>query len=362
MYYLLLREEEKSSHGSKVFDIAFWDGETPAPALARFWGRQIRLLQSPMPGLFSRILLVVSWYWLRDPRMSRHVVDFTRPEQYRSARLNSTTYSASRFLTESESRDTTDCLKNLGIAADQPIALVHVRDASYDLQFDSTYDGHWSNANKESFQPAVDLLLTLGYAVLTVGNERSSPSGLRGAIEYHASSERNPLRDFTLASAAALYIGTASGAPSGAAINFRLPLLLTNSVVPNWQISPEVIEYGRAVVIPKNVESMGKLWNLRECLSREFPESDRMLRSRGIALWDNDADDLVNGLKELLALVSGKLSWESTRNTLDQKTFYEIVDLGIRLPRLALGERPVISPSFLKKYPHWIRDDQGVES
>jgi len=355
MYYLLLREHEKLEGVRRSFDIAFWVGQTPSSDLARFWSRQVRLVQDPMPRLFTKILTVVSWYWLRDKRMDRHVIDLTLPHQMVSEELNTSRYSAARSMTHSETFDVQLCLRNLGVESGRPYALIHVRNSCHDLRTSRTYEGRLNDADPSSFQKAVDLLVGIGYSVITFGNDPSSPSGLRGVIEYHSSSERTPLRDFTLASTAALYIGTAAGAPSGAAINFRIPILLTNWLAPNAKVTIEPFDYGRSVVVPKNIRSSGTPWSFSETLSRRFPDTDSGLAIEGIGVEDNHEDDILAALIELLALAKGETKWQESRSRHDQLAFYRVFDEHSKLARRCPQESAVISPSFLQKYPHWLR-------
>jgi len=355
MYYLLLREREEQQGVRRSFDVAFWVGPTPSSDLAHFWSRQVRLVQDPMPRLFTKMLTVVSWYWLRDERMNQHVVDLTLPHQMVSEELNTSRYSAARLMTHSETSDVQQCLRSLGVGSGRPYALIHVRNSVHDLRTSRTYDGRFNDADPSSFQKVVDLLVGMSYSVITFGNDPSSPSGLRGVIEYHSSSERTPLRDLTLASTAALYVGTTAGAPSAAAYNFRIPTLLTNCVMPNANFVTEFLDYGRSIVVPKNIRSSGMPWSLSENLSRRFPDSDRGLATEGISVEDNDEDDVLAALIELLALVNGEAKWEEFRNHHDQLAFYRVLDKHSKLARRCPQESAIISPSFLRKYPHWLR-------
>jgi putative glycosyltransferase (TIGR04372 family) len=258
-------------------------------------------------------------------------------------------------MTYSETSDVRQCLKNLGVEQGLPYALIHVRNGVHDLRTTGEYEGRFNDADPGRFQKAVDLLVGMNYSVITLGNDPSSPSGLQGVIDYHSSSERTPLRDVMLASTAALYVGTAAGAPSGAALNFRIPTLLTNCLIPSANVLTEFLDYGRSVVVPKNIRSGGMPWSLRENLGRQFPASDRELSRVGITVEDNDEDDILAALRELLALVSDETKWEESRSHHDQLAFYRTIDAHSRLARRCPNESAIISPSFLRKYPHWLR-------
>lgn len=354
LYYLLRREHEQELSSRRFLDFAFWVGDTPNASLARFWRRQIRIVQDPLPAIFTKTLNVISWYWMRSPRMSSHVVSLTQPQDMASERINSKSYCTSQFLDEDEKRDLRECLKLLGVIPGQRIALLHVRSADHDLQSSSEFDSKCANADPQTFQKAVDYLNGLGFAVISVGNPPSSASHLRGVIEYHSSSARTPLRDLTLGSAASLFVGTAVGAPTGLPLLFRLPFLSTNHQIGNSNVTAEPFSYGRTVLVPKNMRSQYGLLTQTECLKMDLPNSDRVLAELGVVAEDNDGEDILAGLKELLELGDDEASWSNARKSLEQRQFYELFDSNTRLPRVCRSESAVISPSFLSKHPHWL--------
>jgi len=355
LYYLLKREHEKLLKSRRCLDLAFWVGDTPTDSLARFWRRQIRIVQDPIPRFFPKMLNVISWYWLRNSRMTGHVVSLTSPHDMVSELINSRTFSAERMLDEFEKRDVQNCLASLGVLPSQPIALIHIRNADHDLLSSSEFDSRCANADPRTFQKSVDHLKSLGFAVISVGNPPSSPSYLDGVIEYHRSSFRTPLRDLTLGSVASLFIGTAVGAPTGLPLLFRLPFLSTNHQIGNSNVTVEPLSYGRTVLLPKNMRSTNGFLGHGECLRRELPNSDRVLAELGITADDNEAEDILAGLKELLELGDDEEAWARVRKSPNQQAFYEIFDSNTTLPRICRDESAIVSPSFLKKFPHWLK-------
>lgn len=354
-YYLLQREQERASRYSRVLDIAFWIGERPNTHLASIWNRKILIVGRRIGTVGRSMLNVISWYWKRDPRMQSHVLEFVLPQQMCSENMNSSTYSAREFLTKSEFEEVDKCLSGLGVRRGSPIALIHVRNGFHDLAASDSYDGRCHDADPRKFQKAVDFLLNLGYSVLTFGNSPDSPSGLQGVVNYHSSRFRSPRLDFTLGSAASLYIGTTAGAPSSVAFNFRIPALLTNHPIWNSNVAVEPLSYGRAVLLPKNTSDSTSLLTHSECLLRNLPHGDRELSRIGVTVEDNDADDILTGLRELLDLEEGKPSWGDVRLSPGQKSFYSIFDSHAKLSRVCKATSAVISPGFLRKFPHWLQ-------
>ena len=224
---MLRRIEEANQRDSnsslpRYFDVVFWWNPTPNREYSRFWRRHFFLLQEPYHRMFRKVLNVTAWYWERDPKMFRHVVDLTNPYE-NSSLITTDAYSASSLMSQADLRGVTECLENLGLSRDRPVALLHVRDTSHDVRSDgvSSYDVHCVNANPSSFQMAVDYLNNRGFSVVTIGNHRTSISSLKEIVEYHRSPVRTPLLDFLIGSAASVYLGTATGAPTGVALHFR---------------------------------------------------------------------------------------------------------------------------------------------
>ena len=355
MYYLLLKEQERARRARRRFDIAFWNGETPDREIAKMWCRQIRLVQDPLPKFLTRLLIVVAWYWQQSDLMKEHVLDFSLPAQMNSEILNTAGLRGRLRLAPSEVSDVRECLRELGIPSGSPVVLLHVRDGSHDLHSSSEFDTQCAGASTASFQSSVDYLRDMGYSVLTFGNHPSSQTDLKGVNEYHRSEGRRALRDITLASAARLYMGTAAGAPSGAAVNFRVPTLLTNHLIVGSNHAAEFMNYGMSIIIPKNFRKSGALLAQSECFAQDLPISDRGLARMGVTAEDNDPQDILSALKELLAILAGEDSWESMRQSSEQIAFFRVFDQHVKLPRVAKTESAVISPSFLRKYPHWLR-------
>lgn len=356
-YYLLRREAEREVGSGRYLDVVFWSGSTPDTALSKLFGRHIRLVQGPALSLVAKVLHVIAWYWQRRPTMCQHVLDFSSIALNYSNRMNSKTYSARKLLSDAEHNDVANCLERLGVAPHSRIALIHVRNSSHDTQGQSadSYDVHHANADPSRFQLSVDYLKDVGFDVLTVGNHPASPSGLRGVVEYHSSPARTPLRDFALGSVASLYLGTAAGAVSGVAFNFRIPALLTNHVVWNSNINAEEFAYGRAVILLKNTFLGGEVVPLSECLNSRLPASDRALAARDITLEENSPEEILVALQFLLSLGESDEKWQVARMRTEQVAFWSIFDKHTLLPRVCKQDGAVIAPNFLINNPHWLQ-------
>ena len=289
--------------------------------------------------------------------MSKHVVDLAFGKNHASASMNSSGYHAASFVEHRDELKLQSCLERLGVAPNSRIALIHVRNSSHDIQtgMKDGYDVNFVNASPENFQAAVNHLIAEGFSVLTVGNHATSPSGLEGVTEYHKSALRTPMLDFLIGKRAGLFLGTTAGALSGVAFHFRLPSLLTNHLIWNSEITAEPFSYGRAIFLLKGVTRDGSQLSHGEVMSSRLPSSDRALRELGISLQENSGADILAGVKELLALGDDDELWNRARRGADQHLFWQVFDSRTRLERVCKEDGAVMSPSFLKANPHWLR-------
>ena len=356
LYYLLRKEEEKSLK-KRYFDIIFWSGPTPNVEFASFWRRYMFLLPEYLHRFLWKPLHVVAWYWQRDSALRAHVIDLQSIRNVSSEKMNSSRYHASTLIRDEDSVKLQTCLEHLGVSADTPFALIHVRNAYHDLESQTleSYDVHCANADPRKFQQAVDWLIGKGFAVLTVGNHPSSPSGLKGVVEYHKSPQRSALLDFMIGSKSSLYVGTAAGALSAVAFHFRLPALLTDHLLWNSEVNAEPFSYGRAVFLLKNVWIDGQQLSQSEVMRSNLPGSDTALRERGVTLRENSSQDILDALQEVMALGTSPEAWNQARQGPEQSAFWEVFDAHTRLDRVCKQDGAVISPSFLRRNPHWLR-------
>jgi len=356
LYYLLRREEEQKS-AKRYLDIVFWSGPTPNVEFASFWRRHMFLLPEFLHRFLWRPLHVVAWYWQRDSELIAHVIDLQSIRNVSSEKMNSSRYHASTLVRDEDSVKLQTCLEHLGVSADTPIALIHVRNAYHDLQSQTleSYDAQCGNAHPRNFQEAIDWLIDRGFAVLTVGNHPSSPSGFDGVVEYHKSPQRSALLDFMIGSKASLFLGTATGALNALPFHFRLPALFTNHLLWGSEVSAEFFSFGKAMFLLKNVWIDGQQLSQSEVMKSNLPGSDKALRERGVTLRENSSQDILDALQELMALGTSPEAWNQARQGPEQGAFWEVFDAHTRLERVCKQDGAVISPSFLQRNPHWLR-------
>ena len=356
-FYYLLRREEEQKATKRYLDIVFWSGPTPNVEFASFWRRHMFLLPEFLHRFLWKPLHVVAWYWQRNDVMRAHTIDYRLADNWSSNRINADVYNAATLIRNEDSVKLQTCLEHLGVSAETPIALIHVRNAYHDLQSQTleSYDVHCVSADPKKFQQAVDWLIGKGFAVLTVGNHPSSPSGLKGVVEYHKSPQRSALLDFMVGSKSRLYLGTAAGALSAVAFHFRLPAVLTNHLLWGSEMFVEMFSYGRAVFLLKNVWVDGQELSQSEIMESNLSSSDKALRERGVTLRENSSQDILDALQEVMALGTSPEAWNQARQGQEQSAFWEVFDAHTRLDRVCKQDGAVISPSFLRRNPHWLR-------
>ena len=355
LQYRVLREVEDVSKLPLKLDIIFWSNPVPDRDLVRFWMQSFRLLPDFIHNRFYKSLIVVGWYWKQNPSMRNHILDFTDPF-YVSPYLNSPNYDARQLLRNRDRSMITSCLEELNVGWG-PIALLHVRDPSHDVQTQSidSYDQHLVNADASTFQPAVDFLVNRGYSVLTVGNHPTSKSKLRGVSEYHRSASRSPLMDLLIGSTASLYLGTAAGAPFALALDFKIPSVLTNYYLPCASFTSELFSFGMACFIPKSIARGDCVLTQSEVMALDLPVSDRGLSELGLRVIDNSSEEILNALIETLKLGKSLKYWAEKRAESDQLSFWKVFNSRARNSQIGTSHGAIVSSSFLRQNPNWIR-------
>jgi len=353
--YLLRRPKE----ASRVIDFAFWRHPPREESqISDVWVREIPGLSRRCGGLSWRLLAWLDHHCVSDSLMASHILRTYSFEYHQSPLVNEGLQK--HVFDAACANEVNQLLEALGMSGETKLALLHVRDNSYDLSIGKSGLQNFRNANPARFQKAVDLLLDRGYQVVTVGNDPSSPSPLEGVIEYHRSPHRSEFRDLLIFSAASLAIGTDGGAMNPARV-FRVPSLFTNGVL-SYSIQANC---NFAVHILKNWYRDGKLLSHTECwnpalLPVSFQSdgqrmiTDECLIEAGIRLEENSEEDIFVATKDILD--SDFRSQVSLRSIHDQgqSRFWEIFASRRPNPIPLEAIHSSIAPSFLQKYGNWL--------
>ena len=353
-YYYLIRKQElvKRSH-----DIVFWHGSVTNVDAEKIWLRQIPSLARPKRDVTIRIAKSLHKRWLSMPSMSNHAVNIESQEFLSHRGVNAGL--PRNLLIDEEFNDIRDAMNRLGIDLDLPVALLHVRDNSYDVALGKKRVQNWRNSRVEAFQSSVNFLRDRNFQVVSIGNEPSSRLGLEGVVEYHSSELRTPLRDFTIGSVATILVGT-EGGPTNLARVFRIPSLFVDGIVrapigtdcnfvmhtlKNWRVQGSLISHSNCwseATLPVKLHHGCQLIN------------DEELLERGIEFEGNDADTILEATKDFLNASNDLVSQGALRRDEYQLGFWRIFNQHFHgRPRCEFSGS-LMAPSFLKRNPHWL--------
>ena len=348
----ILEALEDSIHSPSIrrLDIFFCGGGTQGlenSALRKLWSQKIVLVESR--------LVASTWSkWTQNRRMQRHINRSSC--RCRDERNLWDKYESRMELSSKQIEDIQNVLEELGVKRNQPIALLHIRDTSYD-QFikaaESNFD-YYRNASPINHQLAVDELNNRGFAVLAIGNQGSWSRELSDVIDYSGSAHRSELRDVSVGAVASLYLGS-EAAPSNLPLLFRKPQLLTNNtriaeLSTSSQLKMHVFKEHR---LAGQALTQSRIWNgdLADY------EKDFDLTEAGLELIDNTSDEIRAGLLDLLQVMSSEEKYSEFKSEVRQQQFWEVFASGVkRNPnfRERHGElRALVAPSFLRKRLEW---------
>lgn len=335
---------------TRRFDIFFCGGGTQGienSALREIWSREIFLTDSRLAAsLWSN--------YCRSERMKRHVNRSSC--RCRDERNLWDKYESRMRLTPAEVEDIYNALEELKVRRSQRVALLHVRDTSYDQLINSSTSSFdvYRNSNPVNYQLAVDELNNRGFAVIAIGNQGSWSRGLRDVVDYSGSQHRSELRDVSIGAISSLYLGSES-APSNLAMLFRKPQLITNNsriaeLVTSSQLKMHIFKEHR---FGSRRLTHSRIWesNLAEY------EHDSDISESGLELVENTPEDIRNGLIDLLTIMGSENRYLATKQELTQQTFWELFAAGIKAnPKFSAihGElRALVAPSFLRSRVEW---------
>lgn len=320
-------------------------------ALRDLWKKQVNLVDSRL----ATMVLYRCWtYWSQATRFAKHV---NRSGcRCRDERNLFDRYPSQLKLRPEHFQDVVDVLEDLGTFRDQPIALLHVRDNSYDLaRFGSTSD-NYRNSDPRQFQMTVDELNNRGFAVVAIGNEGTVPIPLSGVIDYSNSPQRSDLRDVTIGAIASLYVGS-EAAPSNLAKVFRRPQLIANNT--------RIAELGTSTRLQMHIMKThllgGRVLTQSEVWKRGLADyqTDSDVMRFGLELVENSADEIHAALLDLFSVLDSSQRYREVSPNSLQQQFWSVFKSGITSSpdfKARHGDlRALIAPSFLRKHEEWIQ-------
>jgi len=198
-------------------------------------------------------------------------------------------------------------LFNMNIQDTDKLVCVYARDSSYlKVKFpNNDWNYHnYRDSNIEDYSKAIEYLIELGYTVIRVGSEFSSPLNYQNDkyIEYNLSRYKSDLMDLYLCSIAKFIIGSRSGITDISLI-FNVPLLAVNSTT--FMESP----LGNSdLFIQKKLSQNGQIIPFKNVIDKKIFylfNGLELFNNYGITYIDNTVEEILEATKEMHDKVSG---------------------------------------------------------
>lgn len=334
----------------KTLDIFFCGGGAHGKEnsfLKERWGQSIHLTD-------SRLAYPLWAHWARTASMREHVNRSSC--RCRDSQNLLDIYETQFVLDETDKRQVVTILEALGVPRNRPIALLHVRNNTYDEAFGVSKDSidSYRNSSPQNFQLAVDELNARGYSVVAIGNQTTWSRALSGVVDYSGSPLRTDLSDVVLGSVASLYLGS-EAAPSNLAKLFRKPALIAN----NTRIGELMTSSSLQIHLMKEHRIAGKLLSHSQIWRSglgEFQHDSDLPESA--ELIENSAHEILEGLRDLLTIMGDIARYQIERTKPQQELFWQIYSDGVSqhaiLPQSHGQFQALIAPSFLAMRPEWL--------
>lgn len=234
-------------------------------------------------------------------------------------------------------------LEDLNIPADAWFVSLHVKDG--DRSPSNLRDGR--NCDIDSYIPAIKAITDAGGYVFRMGDHTMKPlPEMPNVIDYALSPYKSDWMDVFLWACCRFFVGTTSG-PNLIPPSFGVPQLWTNAT-PLAQCS---VPFPNSLMVPKLWYSRTeqRLLTFSEILACPAGWSERRTLGDDLVLVDNTADELADGVREMIEL---------TQDGIEEGQYDIVKDLSnplqlkldqIRETYKTFGKLPV-SRSFLKKH------------
>lgn len=219
--------------------------------------------------------------------------------------------------------------ERLGIGSGARIAILHVRESG----FKQAHGGEGAadairNADIESYEPAIDWLVSRGFCVVRIGDRWMRPIARRGVIDLATAAARTDALELRLCFRSALFIGCDSG-PHCVALLTNTPCLTVN--VTNVLGGYPVRAVDRYLLKHVHDRTVGRQLALGELLTQEYFDQRKDLERYTFA--DNTPAELVEAVVEMVDDVLDARAEPSA----GQRLFHDLADRLYNSP--AVGER-----------------------
>lgn len=200
-------------------------------------------------------------------------------------------------------------LTGLGVAPDDPIVTLHIREDSY---LSSHRYHNFRNMTPSQYKPAVQYLLNQGLWVFRLGDKTSSPLEIDHPrfVDLPFLDGYGDFLDVFLLSRARFALGCSSG-PEGLARAFGTPVLLVNGIPEqlSFRNPGELIQFKRYID-----DKTGQPIGYREILDRGIVgfSTANEFEKQQIRLEENSSDEILAAVQEMEARLDGSFVADPT--------------------------------------------------
>jgi putative glycosyltransferase (TIGR04372 family) len=193
--------------------------------------------------------------------------------------------------------------RSWGMAPDDWYVCLHLRDGSFYGEASGLGQSH-RNTGVDNYRAAIEHITGLGGWVIKLGS-KGSPKlpPMPRVIDYTRTPYKSGLMDLTLIRGATLFIGTTSGL-TNVPISFGVPAALVNCISTDAQLWHRQVRFIPKQIILQNGCAVAQTELTRSPWRWRVFDAGVLAR-HGATLIDNTADEILETVKEVMALATG---------------------------------------------------------
>jgi putative glycosyltransferase (TIGR04372 family) len=194
--------------------------------------------------------------------------------------------------------------RSWGMTPNDWYVCLHLRDAAFYGEAHGFGQSH-RNSNVENYQAAIEYITGLGGWVIKLGG-KASPKlpQMPRVVDYSSSEFKSDLMDIALIRHARIFIGTTSGL-TNAAISLGVPAALVNCISTDAQIWHRQVRFAPKRIVLRDGHALSQA-ELTLPLWRWRLFDAAVLARHGATPTDSTSDEVLETVKEVLALATGK--------------------------------------------------------
>jgi putative glycosyltransferase (TIGR04372 family) len=252
--------------------------------------------------------------------------------------------------------------RSWGMAPDDWYVCLHLRDGSFYGEARGLGQSH-RNSDVENYRAAIEYITGLGGWVIKLG-AKDSPKlpPMPRVIDYARSPYKSGLMDLSLIRGARLFIGTTSGL-TNVPICFGVPAALVNCISTDAQLWHQQVRFTTKQIVLQDGRAVAQT-DLTRSPWRWRVFDAGVLARHGATLIDNTSDEILETVKEVMALATGKTEkYVASVGLADD--LYPRWEKNLSMPHYYGGAR--ISLYYLKKhqaslFPATLKLTEAVQS